>query len=189
MTRTLILMFHPAPARSRANAALARAAATLPDTEVIDMTALYPEGRIDMMTDGAVEAARLTEADRIVLEFPIQWYATPTILQDWKDAVLTRMFYVLPQEGAALAGKSLSVAVTAGNTPEAYTFGGRNLFPMAALLAPLMATAHRCGLIWQPPFILYEADKLPDDALAEAGQLYRDYLTAPVQDGLIAAAA
>ena len=165
MTKTLILLFHPDLTRSKANLAMARAAGTLPGVEVVDMTAVAPDG-FDLSRDGETEAARLLAADRIVLQFPMQWYSTPPLLKAWQDAVLTRMFYLeYEAEGRHLEGRSLMIATTAGNTPEAYRHGGANLMPMADLLAPLRTTAHRCGLVWAEPFVVYRADKLTPEEL------------------------
>lgn len=172
MTKTLILLFHRDLSQSKANATLAAAAGRLPGVEVVDMQAVYPTG-IDIFRDGEREAARLLTADRIVLQFPIQWYSTPALLKAWQDAVLTRMFYLAYEtEGRLLEGTPLMLAATAGNVPEAYRPGGRNMFPMIELLAPLRATAHRCGLPWSEPFILYQADKLPQPALDDAAADY-----------------
>lgn len=177
MTRTLILLFHPDLARSKANAALAGAAACLPDMEVVDMQAQYRDG-IELDRDGEREAARLLSASRIVLQFPIQWYSTPPLMKAWQDAVLTRMFYLAYEaEGRVLEGTPLMVAATAGNVPDAYRPGGRNMFEIEALFAPLRATAHRCGLKWTSPFIVYEADRLPPEALEGAVRAYRARLT------------
>lgn len=168
MTKTLILLFHRDLSSSKANAALAAAAAKVPGVDIVDMQALYPDG-VDMFRDGEREAARLLSADRIVFQFPIQWYSTPALMKAWQDAVLTRMFYIAyEQEGRALEGTPLMIAATAGNVPDAYRPGGRNMFPMIELLAPLRATAHRCGLVWADPFVLYQADKLAPEALEAA---------------------
>jgi putative NADPH-quinone reductase len=170
--KTLILLFHPDLSRSKANAALAAAAKDVPGVEIVDVQSTYPSG-IDMFRDGEREAARLLSADRIVLQFPIQWYSTPALLKAWQDAVLTRMYYIAYQsEGQRLEGKPLMIAATAGNVPEAYTHGGRNLLPMIEMLAPLRATAHRCGLDWTDPFILYKADKLEPGELEAASANY-----------------
>ncbi|AGT10997.1 NAD(P)H-dependent oxidoreductase [Paracoccus aminophilus] len=176
MTKTLILMFHPDLTRSKANAAMARAAAALPGVEVIDMTAACPDG-LDLFRDGEREAARLLAADRIVLQFPVQWYSAPPLLKAWQDAVLTRMFYITyDAEGRRLEGRPLMIAASAGNTAEAYVAGGRNLFPMTDLLAPLRATANRCGLVWAEPFVFYRADKLSLDEIDAAAQDYAAHL-------------
>ncbi|WHS31730.1 MULTISPECIES: NAD(P)H-dependent oxidoreductase [Brucella/Ochrobactrum group] len=172
MSRTLILLFHPDLSQSKANATLAGAAAQLPEVDIVDMQTAYPTG-IDFYKDGEREAQRLLAADRIVLQFPLQWYSTPPLLKAWQDAVLTRMFYVTyEQEGRALEGTPIMIAATAGNVPEAYTPGGRNLFPMNDLMAPLRATANRCGLEWAEPFFVYVADKLAPDALESAASRY-----------------
>lgn len=169
MAQTCILVFHPDLATSTANAAMARAAEQLPDTEVIDMTSLYPTGEIDL----DAEVARLLSAGRLVLQFPVQWYATPPLLKAWQDAVLTRMFYLrYAEEGRQIEGKALLVAATAGNTPEAYAASGINLFPLEDLLRPLEATAHRCGLVWQRPFLVYRANKLTAEDAVEVGDRY-----------------
>jgi putative NADPH-quinone reductase len=169
MSKTLILLFHPDLGRSRANAALAGAASRLPGVEVADIHSLYPDGRIDADR----EVARLLSADRIVLQFPVQWYSTPPLLKAWQDAVLTRMYYLAYEvEGRLLEGKPMLVVATAGNVPEAYAPDGANKFTIAELLRPLEATAHRCGLPWQPPFLVYRANKLDDLSLRAAA---RDY--------------
>lgn len=169
MPNTLVLVFHPDLARSRANAALARTAAMLPGVEVADMAAVYPAGAVD--TDA--EVSRLLAADRLVLQFPVQWYATPSLLKAWQDAVLTRMFYLRYEaEGRRLEGTPILVAATAGNTPEAYGPGGANRFPLADLLRPLEATAHRCGLPWASPFLVYRANKLDDAEIEAAARRY-----------------
>lgn len=172
MTHTLILVFHPELAKSRANATLAKAAGTLLGVEVVDMQAVFPDG-IDMTRDGAAEAARLLAADRIVLQFPVQWYSAPPLLKAWQNAVLTRMFYInFEDEGRRLAGIPLTIAATAGNIPDAYRPEGSNGFSMIDLFTPLRAMAHRCGFAWAEPFILYGATKLSDTELQLAGDEY-----------------
>ncbi len=141
MSKTLIILSHPRFAGSRANRALTEAAMQLPDVEIAHLEGLYPDGQIDVER----EVARVFGADRIVLQFPMQWYATPPLLKAWQDAVLTRMFYIHPKtEGDLLAGRKLMVAVTAGNKPEAYSALGVNLFPLPDLLKPLEVMEHRC---------------------------------------------
>jgi|TARA_R110002049_G_scaffold24232_11_gene85984 putative NADPH-quinone reductase len=177
MSKTLILLFHRDIAKSNANAALAGAASSIEGVEIVDMQSLYGDGEIDMMTDGELEAQRLLSADRLVLQFPVQWYSTPALLKTWQDAVLTRMFYIMNAvEGAKFSGTPLMVAATAGNTPEAYSPSGQNFFTLDEILTPLKATAHRCGLPWNHPYIVYRADKLPVEDLKLAANGYREAL-------------
>ncbi|WP_043829073.1 NAD(P)H-dependent oxidoreductase [Muricoccus aerilatus] len=175
MAETLILLCHPDYPSSRANRALADAARTVPEVEVVHLDALYPDGRID----AGPEVARLIAARRLVLQFPVQWYSTPPLLKSWQDLVLTRMFYVNAEdEGARIAGRPVMVAATAGNRPEAYSESGVNLFPLSDLLRPLQATAHRCALEWQEPFLNFGARSASNTALEAAGQAYAERLRA-----------
>ena len=180
MPDILILLSHPEYARSRANRAMAEAAARVPGVEVAHLDGLYPDGRID----ADAEVSRLVAARRVVLQFPVQWYSTPPLLKAWQDAVLSRMFYVHPDtEGARIAGRPLMVAATAGNTPAAYSPEGVNLFPLPELLKPLRSTAHRCGLAWREPFLVYEARGASDETLAAAGERYTERLRAFAEEG------
>lgn len=173
MPKTLILIFHPDFSHSRANRALAETAARAADTETFDVQSAYPDAKINI--DREVE--RLLAADRIVFQFPIQWYSAPPIFQAWQNAVLTQMFYInYETEGRLLEGKQLLVAVTAGNTPTAYTPQGANLLPLREILNPLRATANRCGLQWSEPFIFYEAMKATDEQLQAGSQRYANWL-------------
>ena len=59
-----------------------------------------------------------------------------------------------------------------GASPSLDTASGVTLFPLAELLRPLQATAHRCALAWTDPFLIYEANKCSPEVLAEAGRRY-----------------
>ncbi|MGH6861131.1 MAG: NAD(P)H-dependent oxidoreductase [Phyllobacterium sp.] len=173
MTKTIILVFHPDLARSRANRALADAAVRMADTETVDIQSIYRDRQIDTQT----EVQRLVAADRIVFQFPIQWYCPPPILQAWQNEVLTRMFYINHEtEGRLIQGKPLWIAATAGNTPSAYTAQGANLLPLQDILAPLRVMANRCGLLWREPFIVYDARRATDQELQATGQHYARWL-------------
>ncbi len=179
MSKTLILMFHPDPEKSVANAALARAATEVEGVEVVDMAAVFPDRRIDLMTDGAAEAQRLLSADRIVFQFPVQWYSVPSLMKDWIDAVFTRIYYVFAEsEGDRLEGTPLMIAATAGNTPENYQPGGKIAISLEEIFTPLRATAVRAGMPWHPPHILYYANALNAVQLAAAGPDYQAALRA-----------
>ena len=167
---TLILLFHPDFARSEANRALAEAAARLPGVAIHDMGALYPDPR---SIDVDAEAERLFSADRLVLQFPVQWYSSPPLLKAWQDAVLTRMYYIrAEEEGERLRGLPVMVAATAGNQPEAYQPDGINLYPLEELLRPLRSTANRCFWTWTDPFLIYRSNRLDETERADAGRRY-----------------
>ncbi len=173
MSKTLILLFHPDFAHSKANAALQEAAWEVETVELVDIAAAYPERKFGMMTEGAIEAQRLLSADRIVLQFPMQWYSVPGLLKDWIDATLTRMYYVVGEEGAQLAGTPIMLAVTAGAVPEMFSADGQAGFTLEEIFSPLKATAHRCGLPWHAPFLFHNANQLTPEMLAQARPAYQ----------------
>ncbi|MGP9812180.1 NAD(P)H-dependent oxidoreductase [Rhodopseudomonas sp. NSM] len=104
------LASHPDYAASRANRALLAGVDDLPELEVAKLYTLYPDGLIDF----AVERGRLLRADRLVLQFPLQWYSTPSLLKLWMDGVLTPLFYREPDVAASTAGLPLLAALRRG---------------------------------------------------------------------------
>ena len=167
---TLILSFHPDLGSSHANRALLDAVRDVEGVTIVDLYGLYPTDEVD----SAVEVQRLLSAKRLVLQFPVQWYSTPALLKNWQDRVLTQMYYLAYEtQGCRLEGLPVMLAATAGNTPEAYSETGANLFPLEQLLQPLRATAHRCQWAWSEPFLLYRANKLPGSELNVVAAQYR----------------
>ena len=163
---TLILYFHPEHQKSHTNRMMAEAAGAIDGVTLVNMGALYPDIRdIDVTT----EVSRLLGAERLVLQFPIHWY----LLLAWQNTVLTRMFYIkAEEEGTRIKGMPLLVAATAGNTPEAYSSEGVNLFPLADLLKPLHSSAHRCALTWSDPFLVYRSNRLDETQRTEVASQY-----------------
>jgi putative NADPH-quinone reductase len=169
---TLVLNFHPDPPQSKANCALSRAAAGLPNTEIVMMADQMRDGAFDYAT----EVARLHSAGRIVWQFPVHWYAAPGLLAEWQAQILTRLFYATPDEAAKLAGLPLLVAATAGNVPENYEPGGQVAIPLPELLRPLEATARRCGFAWADPFLMYRANRLEIAEREQEAHRFADHL-------------
>ncbi|MBD9590760.1 NAD(P)H-dependent oxidoreductase [Pseudomonas sp. PDM03] len=167
---TLIMSFHPDLGRSHANRALLDAVKDLPGVSIVDLYGLYPTDEVDT----AVEVQRLLSAKQLVLQFPVQWYSTPALLKNWQDRVLTQMYYIAYEaQGSRLEGLPIMIVATAGNTPEAYSETGVNLFPLEQLLQPLRATAHRRQWAWSEPFLVYRANKLPGSELNVITTEYR----------------
>lgn len=167
---TLILSFHPDLGRSHANRAMLDAVKDLEGIAIVDLYGLYPTDEVNI----AAEVQRLLSAKRLVLQFPVQWYSTPALLKTWQDSVLTQMYYLAYEtQGQKLEGLPILIVATAGNTPEAYSETGVNLFPLEQLLQPLRATAHRCQWAWSDPFLVYQANTLPGSELDVVAAEYR----------------
>ncbi len=148
----MVLFAHPSLDRSEVNSPLARAAAGLPATKVVDLYAEYPTMHIDVDR----EQSRLVAADIVVFLHPLYWYSTPAILKEWQDLVLEYGF-AYGAEGNALRGKTFFSALSAGGAESAYRADGYNHFTIRQLLAPLEQTANLCGMLYLPPFALFGA--------------------------------
>lgn len=169
---TLVLLAHPDLAGSRVNARLADAVRALEGVTVHDLTAAYPDGRID----AAREQQLLLEHDTIVWQFPWHWYSVPGVLKSWMDQVLTYGF-AYGTGGTRLHGKTLQVITSTGGPGESYADGGYNRFTMEQLMRPLDATAHLCGMPMAEPMVLHGARVMSDAELDHHAQTYRALLT------------
>lgn len=171
--KTTVFFFHPNRSASRTNAVLAQAA-TDAGVEVRDLYALYPDGKVDV----AVEQAALEAADRIVLQFPMYWYSTPSLLKQWQDDVLT-YGWAYGSTGTALHGKELLVAASSGSPSEKYQVDGDYHYTAFELLRPLQATSNLIGTTYVEPFVTAGAMTITDEELAAQASKYAAILTAP----------
>jgi len=165
---TVIIYANPRGPQSRANAALLAAMAARPGTEIRDLTALYPEGAIDVRA----EQDALERADHVVLQYPTYWYSVPGLMKTWLDVVMTPGWVYEPGEPGVLARKTLRVATTTGGTTRGYRPGALHGFDYAQLLTPLQATAGRLGMEFVDPFVLHGVRDLSDAEIAEAAERY-----------------
>ncbi len=177
-----MVLAHPDLAHSRINAVLAAAARTLPSVEVRDLTALYPDLRIDVPAEQAAIAA----ADEIVLQYPTHWYSVPGLLKLWLDDVLVRGWAYGTGAPGALAGKMLRVVTSTGGKAEAYVHGGFHGWPYDEILVPLEATAKRLGMHWADPLVVHGARDVTDAELSAYAERYTALLS-PVDLGALSA--
>ena len=108
MRRVLILYAHPGQRHSQVNTLLSQTAATLEGITFVDLYADYPRFKVNI----DIEQQRLLAHDVIVLQFPVYWYSTPSLLKEWQDLVLEYGFAYGPG-GDKLASKLCLLAVTA----------------------------------------------------------------------------
>jgi glutathione-regulated potassium-efflux system ancillary protein KefG len=174
----LLVLAHPALERSRANQAMADAAVTAPGVTLHDLYEAYP----DFLVDVAAEQRRLVKHDVVVLQFPIYWYATPSLLKEWIDAVWLHGF-AYGKGGLALEGKTLFVACSAGSPEGDYAPGGAHEYSVQEFLRPLERTAALCRMAWAPPFVVHKSRLRDDASLAAAVDEYRNRLIQLAEEG------
>lgn len=156
--RILILFAHPSLDRSEVNRPLAEEARRVEGVTLIDLYAEYPD--LDINIDR--EQARLRAHDVIVFMYPLYWYSTPAILKEWQDLVLEHDF-AYGAHAEALRGKIFFNVVSAGGPEAAYCADGDNHYTIRELLHPLEQMAALCGMVYLPPFALFNARAAVDE--------------------------
>lgn len=161
--RILVLLAHPSLDRSEVNRPMAQAAAGLEAVTLVDLYGEYPTFAIDADR----EQARLRRHEVIVFLHPLYWYSTPAILKEWQDLVLEHGF-AYGSGGTALHGKIFFNTLSAGGPEAAYRAEGYNHFTLRELLQPLEQTALLCGMVYLPPFALFDARNAVEQGRVEA---------------------
>lgn len=164
---------HPHPARSRANRVLLDAARAVPGVTVRSLYDAYPDFEIDV----AAERQLLTEAQLVVWQHPIMWYAAPALLKLWFDSVLTHG-WAFGEGGTALTGKSCLWVTTTGAPPAGYTPSGIHRHPFEAFVPVVEMTARYCGMDWLEPIVVHGAHLIDAATLQAHADRYRAALRA-----------
>ncbi|MFJ8201043.1 NAD(P)H-dependent oxidoreductase [Streptomyces sp. NPDC096152] len=173
--RTLIVLAHPNLSGSRANAAMVQAVADLDNVTVHDLYATYPDFRIHVEH----EQQLIREHDRVVFQFPFQWYGAPALLKQWMDTVLTMGFaFTFDGSPSEMRGKQVQLAVTVGNNEESYTAEGLNRATVEQLLLPVQRSFEMCQVDHQGAFALHGLmlGTVSDEDLALHTKRYRKAL-------------
>lgn len=124
------------------------------------------------------EQGLLVQHDRIVLQFPFYWYATPPLLKKWLDDTLTYNF-AYGTKGDKLAGKELQLIVSVGGPELAYMPGGYNNFSVTEFLRPLQQTATLCRMTYLPPMWMSGSVAADEQTITAQGQLWVEQIDNP----------
>lgn len=140
-------------------------------SEIRDLYSLYPEGT---PIDIEKEQKLLLNADRIVFEFPFQWYSAPHLLKKYIDDVFTYNYAFGTK--AVLKGRELLIATSAGSPELAYQPGAHNQYPVSLLLLPYQQSANLCGLPYLTPFVFYGVNGASDEQIKESAARFVSYI-------------
>lgn len=168
--KTLVIVTHPNIKQSRINKTWMEAGQNQDNVTIHQLYATYPDQKID----AAKEQELLLAHDRIILQFPFQWYSTPALLKEWFDVVLLGDFGI---RGDKLRGKQLGVATSTFGPAESYQPTGYNRYTMEELLKPIQATNNILGMTFMTPFILHGVSNVTDEQLAQNAAEYVKYVT------------
>jgi len=136
MPRSIVVFVaHPRIERSISNVRMRRVAEGITGVTVVDLYAEYPNFEIDIRR----EQARIEDHDAVIMQHPVYWFSSPSIVKEWVDQVFSF--------GWALTAASHGVFA-------------RDVTSRSALRAqfhPFEATATLCGMRYLPPFSLFGA--------------------------------
>ncbi|WP_073325485.1 NAD(P)H-dependent oxidoreductase [Ferrimonas marina] len=172
--KILNLVFHPDLSQSRVNQ---RWKQQLEDSGKValsrDMYAEYPDYQIDVER----EQQLLAQYDRIVLQFPLYWYASPPLLKKWLDDVLTYQF-AYGSQGDRLKGKDLQLIVSVGGRQKFYS--GFDMFTtIPDLLRPFQLTANLTQMNYLIPVWMFRADAASPEEIEEYGSRWVEMIDDP----------
>ncbi len=137
--KTLVLLAHPNIAQSHTNKTWLEALKNSnQNVEVHDIYSKYPDWKFNVTE----EQDLLTKYDRIILQYPFQWYNMPPLLKKWMDDVL-QQGWAYGEGGNYMQGKEIGVAVTTAGVKDVYDeshFG-----TVEQLLRPMESTVKFIG--------------------------------------------
>lgn len=165
--KTLIILAHPDIKKSKINNALCESIKNMPNITLHNLYETYPNAKIDP----SKEMELLKSHDKIVFQFPLYWFSSPSILKEWEDVVFSAILY--NKEPKLLSGKTFQIVTSVGSPKEKYTADGRNQKNIEEILTPMILSATYLGMKTQEAFCVYNAMGMTDELLSESIPHYK----------------
>ena len=118
------------------------------------------------------EQEKLTQADFVILQFPIWWFGMPAILKGWADRVFARGFAYMAgrkYDTGHFRGKLAMVAATTGTSADTYAPDGIDGDILSVLWPIHNGLLRYCGFDVLEPFVAYMPGRT--DAAARVAML------------------
>ncbi len=148
MTKTLVIVAHPNIEQSMINRRWVNEMQKRPDLFTVHkLYDLYPDYQIDVAAEQQLVAAH----DKIVFQFPVQWFNCPPLLKQWLDDVLTFGWAYGPG-GTALQGKKIGLAVSCAQPATSYSPTGIIGYTLIEILRPFELLISFIDANYQPLF-------------------------------------
>lgn len=113
----------------------------LPEVEIDYLDKLYPDYKINV----EAEQEKLVKADVIVLQFPIFWYAMPSLMSKWMEDTFLHGFSHGAM-GNKLKGKKVVASFTSGAEEAVYHKEAIRGYEIEEFLPPIKVTCSLCGM-------------------------------------------
>lgn len=160
--KTLIILAHPDIKKSNINKALCESIKNMPDITLHNLYETYPDAKIN----ASKEMELLKSHDKIVFQFPLYWFSSPSILKEWEDVVFSSILY--SNEPKLLSGKTFQIVTSVGSPKEKYTADGRNQKNIEEIFTPITLSAIYLGMKTQEAFCVYNAMGMTDELLSKS---------------------
>lgn len=169
--KILVIVAHPNMENSNINKRWVKELRENPKITVHELYKEYPDGKIDV----AREQKLLLEHDRIIFQFPLYWYSSPSLLKKWQDEVLL-YGWAYGTGGDKLHGKDLLLAISTGGPKEAYQAGGYNNFSISELTKPFQATSNLIGTRFLPTYAQHGVFRLTNEEIEISTKNYLNHI-------------
>lgn len=158
--KSLIIVAHPSLDTSVVNKRWVDELEKHPDKYTVhQLYKAYPDETLDIRQE-----QQLIEAHgNLVLQFPVYWFSSPSLLKKWLDEVFTFGWAYGPDGGDKLAGRKMALAVSAGGRKESYSPNGKYGASLDQLLSPFSTTFHYCSADYRSYFAFYGMETEPGE--------------------------
>ncbi|WP_336958813.1 NAD(P)H-dependent oxidoreductase [Chryseobacterium contaminans] len=172
--KTLIIVTHPEIEKSVINKRWIEELKKHPEKYTVhQLYKAYPDGKINV----SKEQELMESHDKIVFQFPFYWFSSPPLLKQWLDEVILYGWAYGSNSGYKLAGKKMSLAVTAGIDEEGYSAAGEYKYTMKELFRPYELTFDYIKAQYEEPFVYYGIERDSSDEWIERSvPQYLDFL-------------
>lgn len=143
--KTLIINAHPTPEQSHTQSFFKEVIMSLSNVSYIELTKHLP----------TIE--EILGYERIIFQFPVYWYSSPALLKNWLDNTF------LSDENR-LKNVELGLVTIFGVSQSHYQAGGKERYTPSEMLRPFEMLANHLGMIYLPPFTVFQFDYLCDNA-------------------------
>ncbi|OCT13877.1 general stress protein [Paenibacillus pectinilyticus] len=165
--KTLVIVTHPNIETSNWNKSWLEGLQKDGGFTVHELYKEYPDENIDV----AKEQKLIEAHDRIIFQYPLYWYSSPSLLKKWFDTVLQYGWAYGP-DGSKTAGKEIGAAISTYGTAASYQATGSNRFTLQEILRPIEALAEFISASYLPHFALNDTSTVTEERLAQSTKDY-----------------
>lgn len=169
--RCIVFFAHPNFEKSRLNKSLIQEVSKYPEIKVKNLYESYGKLTFDSHINPKEDQKLIENNDKIIIQFPFQWYSTPPLLKQWIDDVFSSGWaYAI--DNPKTAGKQLLVAITTLGQSKDYAPSGYNNYYVSEFLNQFIQTAKLCKMTFSGAFFVHGARVITEAELVTKAKEY-----------------